>query len=202
MAETSVFLFDLSPNKMSQAMSFCNLSTLGTHFSDEPNFFSGTVKSKKNKQWEELITLGRQIEKQCRQIARLTAVDGALVMNLGLSVYCFGAKIIPGEDQLAPPYIQTYRPIEGDIGVPVRLTGIGGTRHQSAALFAHANPHSVAIVTSQDGNVTFFTTDAQSEELIAIQQSELAVLQDGLSSEFLELFNLCRQDNPALDGIE
>ena len=145
-------------------------------------FLSALVKTKKTNEREKLFKVRDQIEQQCRHIARLTAVDGALAMTFDRFVFCFGAKIILAEGQTPPSSIRVFKPVEGDPGRTISLTELGGTRHQSAAQFAHAQPGSVAVVVSQDGDVTFFTTDLPSNELIAVQQAELAVLHEGLGA--------------------
>lgn len=59
---------------------------------------------------------------------------------------------------------------------------LGGTRHQSAAHFANAQPGAVAIVVSQDGHVSFISSDRDTNDLIVIQQAELAVIPEGLGA--------------------
>ncbi len=145
-------------------------------------FFSGLIKKKETQHQSQLFRIHNQIEKQCQRIARLTAVDGALVMTFDRFVFCFGAKIIPRENQPAPGYLKVIRPVEGDSGDIVPIGDIGGTRHQSAALFAAATPRSVAIVVSQDSDVSFFTTAPSSKDLIMVRQAELAVLHEGLGA--------------------
>ncbi len=48
-------------------------------------------------------------------------------------------------------------PVEGDAASVVAPGDIGGTRHISAAQFAHDQPDSLALVASQDGRFTAFT---------------------------------------------
>ncbi|WP_136810340.1 putative sensor domain DACNV-containing protein [Desulfosediminicola flagellatus] len=148
------------------------------------DFISALIKTKEGSQREKYSKMRAQLEQQCRHIARLTAVDGALAMTFDRFVFCFGAKIIAAEGQERPATIRILKPVEGHVSSVVNFTDIGGTRHQSAALFAHAQPGSVAIVVSQDGDVTFFTTDPENNELIAVQQAELAVLYEGLGAAF------------------
>jgi len=131
---------------------------------------------------ENLKRMGDQVEQQCRHIARLTAVDGALAMSFDRFVFCFGAKIIIAENQTSPTSLTVYKPVEGDAGRIHSVTDLGGTRHQSAAQFAHGQPGSLAIVVSQDGDVTILTTEPETEALIAIQQAELAVIPEGLGA--------------------
>lgn len=121
---------------------------------------------------------------QCDRIARLTAVDGALVMTPDRFVKCFGAKIqavttIPGSFP-----IRTAEPIEGHGWKTETLADLGGTRHQSAVQFVRDQPDSFAIVASQDGNVTFLTKDACSDEVVAVRQAELALLYGGIGGVY------------------
>jgi hypothetical protein len=146
------------------------------------DFFGALVKNKKVVEMENLKRMGDQVEQQCRHIARLTAVDGALAMSFDRFVFCFGAKIIVAENQTSVTHLRVYKPVEGDTGRTHSVTDLGGTRHQSAAQFAHGQPGSVAIVVSQDGDVTILTTEPETEELIAIQQAELAVIPEGLGA--------------------
>lgn len=147
-------------------------------------FFSGLLKKKESSQREKFSRMRSQVNQQCQYIARLTAVDGALAMNLDRFVFCFGAKIVTAVDQAVPATLRVLKPVEGDTGEVISLTDIGGTRHQSAAIFAHAQPGAVAIVASQDGGVTFFTMDVDNGELLAIRQAELAVMHEGLGGAY------------------
>ncbi len=146
------------------------------------DFFGALVKDKTILERENLKRMSDQVEQQCRHIAKLTAVDGALAMSLDRFVYCFGAKIILAQDQIPPTELLVYKPVEGSEGSTLSLMDLGGTRHQSAAQFAHGQPDAVAIVVSQDGDVTFLTVDSETEELIAIQLAELAVIPEGLGA--------------------
>lgn len=148
------------------------------------DFFSGLIKTKEVNKRDKLVKMKTQVEQQCRHIARLTAVDGALVMTFDRFVYCFGAKIIPTEGQEVSASLRVIKPVEGNSHTIASFADIGGTRHQSAALFAQAQPGAVAVVVSQDGDITIFTTDAESGELTAIQQAELLVLHEGLGATF------------------
>jgi hypothetical protein len=88
-------------------------------------------------------------------IGRLTAVDGATVLNDKYEVIGFGRKIVP---RLDPPAEITVANLLGEPSVEdtIPFKTLGGTRHQSAACFVHDNPESVALVTSQDGRMTMF----------------------------------------------
>ncbi|MHB8809315.1 MAG: putative sensor domain DACNV-containing protein [Desulfobulbaceae bacterium] len=120
------------------------------------------------------------IREQCNRIARLTAVDGALIMSFDRYTYCFGAKIQQIEALPATMDLRICRPVEGSCDTNLNISDLGGTRHQSAAQFAYEQPQSIAIVASQDGDVTFFTR-MENGTLLAVQQAELALLHEGLS---------------------
>jgi hypothetical protein len=126
--------------------------------------------------------LARQkIRQQCSRIARLTAVDGALVMSLDRYTYCFGAKIEAVNPAPSSLELQLLKPIEGYVKSSVNFSDLGGTRHLSAAQFSYDRPEAISFVASQDGEVTFFTREPKSGNLLAIQQAELALLHEGLS---------------------
>ena len=129
----------------------------------------------------------QKIQQQCSRIARLTAVDGALVMNFDRYVYCFGAKIKALNINASTTEMQILKPFESESGIEGRFTAIQGTRHQSAAQFAYDQPGSIAIAASTDGNVTFFTRDSQKSSLIALQQAELMLLHEGFGGSLWNL---------------
>jgi len=158
------------------------------------DFFTALIKKKESSQRDKFSRVRSQVDQQCQHIARLTAVDGALAMTFDRFVYCFGAKIIPAEGQEVPTVLKVLKPYEGHAGEMVGMTDIGGTRHQSAAIFAHAHPGSIAVVVSQDGGVSFFTTDAASGELFGVQQAELAVMHEGLGAAYWDYFRVTEMD--------
>lgn len=139
------------------------------------------VKKVFSKRQDRLALTREKLRQQCSRIARLTAVDGALVMTMDRYTYCFGAKI-QSVDPVPPELeLQVLKPIEGYSRSSLTLSDLGGTRHQSAAQFAYDQPGAVTFVASQDGDVTFFAREEQSGSLLAIQQAELALLHEGLS---------------------
>ena len=128
-----------------------------------------------------------KIQQQCNRIARLTAVDGALVMNFDRFVYCFGAKIRPLNLTATSTEMRMLNPFESESGFEGKFTALGGTRHQSAAQFAYDQPGSIAIATSIDGNATFFTRNSQEESLVVLQQAELMLLHEGFGGSLWNL---------------
>ena len=129
----------------------------------------------------------QKIQQQCNRIARLTAVDGALVMNFDRYVYCFGAKIKALNINATSTEMQILDPFESGTRIDGNFAAIQGTRHQSAAQFAYDRPGSIAIAASTDGNVTFFTRDSQKNSLIALQHAELILLHEGFGGSLWNL---------------
>lgn len=129
----------------------------------------------------------QQLQQQCTRIARLTAVDGALVMTFDRYVYCFGAKIEAIDSRAIAANLRIIEPFEGHEPITRSVASLGGTRHISAAQFAFDQPGAISIVASQDGNVTFFTRETESGELLAVQQAEMALLHEGLGGSLWNL---------------
>lgn len=89
-------------------------------------------------------------------LAGLTAVDGATVISDQLEPLAFGAKILSRDGIQRVDKVLVTEPIEGVRDIAVDPTHLGGTRHLSAAQFAHDQRDAVALVASQDGNFTVF----------------------------------------------
>lgn len=100
------------------------------------------------------IALRKIANETIQRIAKLSAVDGALLITFDFEVVAFGATLTP------PP--STLLPVIGPDGYGVRPTNSEfeinrfGTRHRSAFEFVSALPDSIAFVISQDGPVRAF----------------------------------------------
>jgi hypothetical protein len=129
----------------------------------------------------------QQVQQQCTRIARLTTVDGALVMTFDRYVYCFGAKIETIDTRTIATNLSVIEPFEGHNIVNRPFSSLGGTRHISAAQFAFDQPGAISIVASQDGNVTFFTRETETLDILTIQQAEMALLHEGLGGSLWNL---------------
>ena len=129
----------------------------------------------------------QQVQQQCARIARLTAVDGALVMTFDRYVYCFGAKIETIDTGTIATNLSVIEPFDGHNAVPRPFSSLGGTRHISAAQFVYDQPGAISIVASQDGSVTFFTRDTEGSGILTIQQAEMALLHEGLGGSLWNL---------------
>jgi hypothetical protein len=100
--------------------------------------------------------LRSEIRNAIDALAGLTAVDGATVINDRFELLAFGAKIRPrpGWD-----FVNQVLLTEPTSGAPRRVMSpgqLGGTRHLSAAQFAHDQHDALAMVASQDGKFSVF----------------------------------------------
>jgi len=89
-------------------------------------------------------------------IAGLTAVDGATIISDKYELLAFGAKIVRRSRREQVRSVIVTEPIEGTGAVIAEPGQLGGTRHLSAAQFAHDQRDAIALVASQDGRFTVF----------------------------------------------
>lgn len=88
-------------------------------------------------------------------IARLTAVDGATVINERYELLAFGVKIVR-RGSTRVERVAVTEPVVGNTSTVVEPSRLGGTRHVSAAQFVHDQHDALALVASQDGRFTVF----------------------------------------------
>jgi hypothetical protein len=89
-------------------------------------------------------------------VAGLTAVDGATVITDRYELLAFGAKITRRTRFPVVEQVALTEPIEGGEKAIVHPTGLGGTRHLSAAQFIQDQQDALALVASVDGHFTIF----------------------------------------------
>jgi hypothetical protein len=121
------------------------------------------------RRWQE--SLGRVID----GLAGLTAVDGATVMTGQYELLAFGAKIMRRHGWQHVSRVMVTEPIEGTAAVISEPGQLGGTRHLSAAQFAHDQRDAVALVASQDGRFTVFGW-SEVEEMVHAHRIETLLL--------------------------
>lgn len=97
--------------------------------------------------------LSREVE----NIAGLTAVDGATIINDKHELLAFGAKIGVLKDNARVDLMSLSEPIVGGDAVILHPAQSGGTRHLSSAQFIHDQREAIALVASQDGHFTIFS---------------------------------------------
>jgi hypothetical protein len=90
-------------------------------------------------------------------LAGLTAVDGATIINDRYELLAFGAKIGRSPHGKPVEEMLVTEPIIGNEGMVVHPVQNGGTRHLSAAQFIHDQHDAIALVASQDGRFTIFS---------------------------------------------
>jgi hypothetical protein len=92
-------------------------------------------------------------------VARLTAVDNALLIDTDLKVRGFGVQVIEGE---APAIsFRHTNPYTGDSHVD-ELSTFKGTRHPAGVIYCMRQPReAAAIIVSQDGHVTLALKDPE-----------------------------------------
>lgn len=97
-------------------------------------------------------------------VARLTAIDNALLLDTNLCVRGFGVQVIESEG--SPTETQDFRhinPYSDDVHTD-DLTTFKGTRHPAGVLFCMRQPgESAAIIASQDGNLSLATKDVNGD---------------------------------------
>lgn len=108
-------------------------------------------------------------------IAGLTAVDGATILTDAFDLQAFGAKITRRRDARQVERIVAAEPLKGAVPRVIAPAELGGTRHMSAAQFAHDQHDSIALVASQDGRFTIFAW-SPADEMVHAQRVEALLL--------------------------
>jgi hypothetical protein len=105
---------------------------------------------------EEAAAAHADLARVVDEIAGLTQVDGATVISDRYELLAFGVKIGRPDGRSRVERIVLSEPIEGAQPVELAPIELGGTRHSSAAQFAHDQHDAVALVASQDDRFTAF----------------------------------------------
>jgi len=125
--------------------------------------------SRLRRRWQDAL------RKTVDAVAGLTAVDGATIITDRYEVLAFGAKIVRrvGRSQVAG--VRLMEPVEGTEALVTEPSQLGGTRHLSAAQFAHDQRDAIALVASQDGRFTVFGW-SETEEMVSANRIEALLL--------------------------
>jgi hypothetical protein len=108
-----------------------------------------------------------QPEGLLRPIARLAAVDGAVVLTSGLDVLGFGAMI--NVATVPDVYVAGSWPERVD---RINIEEAGGTRHQSAIRFVGHNRASIALVISHDGHLALVHWSPEHDGVLLLKNAE------------------------------
>jgi hypothetical protein len=107
--------------------------------------------------------------KELKNVGKLTAVDGALLMREDLAVLGFGAKL---NCDPVDCVVRRLNAITREMRIDCPLAELGGTRHQSAARFVNQHRDCSAVVSSQDGRLTLISWLRNPGTVIAISGLE------------------------------
>lgn len=120
-----------------------------------------------------------ELERLADSLAQLTAVDGATLLSRQIDIIGFGAKVKYDPKSEDPQLVYKIDPLEYEGAITtVTLSEYGGMRHQSAAHFVSENRGAIALVVSQDGNITAFVwndTVGANGALLAFARLELTL---------------------------
>jgi len=108
-------------------------------------------------------------------VAGLTAVDGATVLNDRYELLAFGAKIARAHGNARVERVMVTEPIVRGVAAVIQPLEFGGTRHLSAAQFAHDQHDCIALVASQDGRFTIFAW-SEAEQMVCAHRIETLLL--------------------------
>jgi hypothetical protein len=100
----------------------------------------------------ELERLEQSVFEQSRLIANLASIDGAVILDKRFGLVGFGAEV--SAELPTPSRVWRAIDTEGHTREPDDFENVG-TRHRAAYRFANDHPTGLAIVVSQDGDVSF-----------------------------------------------
>jgi DNA integrity scanning protein DisA with diadenylate cyclase activity len=95
-----------------------------------------------------------ELARVVEEIAGLTAVDGATLINDRYELLAFGVKIGRPDGRPRVERVMLSEPVEDGNTEIVAALQLGGTRHNSAAQFIQDQKDALAMVASQDGRFT------------------------------------------------
>lgn len=111
-----------------------------------------------------------KIDNFAENIALLTTVDGAVIIDKGINILGFGVKIsIKSTDFKVGSIDSRLGPGQK---TEILVEDFGGTRHQSAIRFINNNKKAIAFVVSQDRIITAFVWDKESRRVCAYRHLE------------------------------
>lgn len=141
------------------------------------NFTNGTTDTSKLKPIEKFQRRQRLQNRHAEAldfVARLTAVDGAVVLQSDLGLLGFGATIVTSDEAL-PDEVSHVDPRRDDKRRRLRLEELGGNRHRSAVCFcAHQTSLALALVCSQDGDLSIIGR-RKGGKVLVVRPYELAL---------------------------
>jgi hypothetical protein len=116
-----------------------------------------------------------ELARVVEEIAGLTAVDGATLINDRYELLAFGAKIGRPEGRPRVERVLLSEPVEDGSTEVVAAVQLGGTRHNSAAQFTQDQRDALAMVASQDGRFTLLAW-SEREDMVRAHRVEALLL--------------------------
>lgn len=116
--------------------------------------------------------VAERIREHSKFLAPLSAIDGALVVDTALSVFCCGAKITLPRTKPQGSVV-VGNPLQKIQKAKVTFDSLGGTRHTSAAGFVARHKKAFAVVLSQDGRLSLFAWDDKRNVLVQKKLDDL-----------------------------
>lgn len=123
-----------------------------------------------------LLLNDQNAQKAFLDIGSLTKIDGATILTQYFEVLAFGARIKHLNSNDIPESVVIITPFENCTPLKVKLSEIGGTRHQSAAQFVYDQKKCVAVVASHDGRLSALWWDDKQNILIMMKHYEAMII--------------------------
>ncbi|TLV03298.1 putative sensor domain DACNV-containing protein [Dyadobacter luticola] len=139
----------------------------------QPAFSELAILNKRYLEDPNPITWQNQFSSAISNLAGLTAVDGATIINDSYELLAFGAKIGRAAEGSPVEEMIVSEPVIGNSPQVIHPVQNGGTRHLSAAQFVYDQRDSIALVASQDGRFTIFSWSGCENKVLAFRVDTL-----------------------------
>lgn len=136
-------------------------------YSVKPNFSGLSKLLMQDRKEASQIFWQTALKREVDQLAGLTAIDGATVVNDQYQLLAFGVKIGRAKGKEILETLSLSEPVVNGGAVTIAASKVGGTRHLSAAQFVYDQRDALALVASQDGHFTIFSWSVKHECLQA-----------------------------------
>jgi hypothetical protein len=120
-----------------------------------------------------IAQLSAALAETAKDVGRLTAVDGAVLLNTDLEVLGFGAMIKTGELKDDTQVVVLEPGVSDSPNQATTLAALGGSRHRSAAEYCNAQKEALAFVASQDGPLTLVGYLKSDGKLFSLKRADL-----------------------------
>ncbi|MDX5346448.1 MAG: hypothetical protein LPK19_04315 [Hymenobacteraceae bacterium] len=126
------------------------------NYAVQPRFSGLAALMQQKPETDKELVWQTSVRQEVTNIASLTAIDGATIINDNYDLLAFGAKIGRAADSTPVEEVIITEPVIGTEAIMAHPAQRGGTRHLAAAQFVNDQHDSMALVASQDGSFTVF----------------------------------------------